>query len=247
MKKKYELTQTTKDFVHLAQKITLYQIRALKSFENIKKGELGGWIESEENLSQEGTSWVSENGKIFGHAEVYGRAKVFGDAIISGHAKVYEDAMVYDNAHVYGDALLLGYAHVHGYAKVYGNAAVVGGANVRGKTKVYGDAKICGSAMVCGDAKICGKAFIRDNAEISDSCTITVTSDYFVIGPIGSENDSTTFYKSDSGISVSCGCFYGTLEKFERKVKDRHHGTKYENQYLAAIVCAKSMLRHTYR
>ena len=235
MKKKYELTQTTKNFVHMAQEITLYQIRALKSFENIKKGELGGWVESEENLSQEGTSWVSENGKIFGHAEVYGRAKVFGDAIISGHAKVYEDAMVYDNA------------HVHGYAKVYGNAAVVGGANVRGKTKVYGDAKICGSAMVCGDAKICGKAFIRDNAEISDSCTITVTSDYFVIGPIGSENDSTTFYKSDSGISVSCGCFYGTLEKFERKVKDRHHGTKYENQYLAAIVCAKSMLRHTYR
>ncbi len=235
MEKKYELTKTTKNFVHMAQEITLYQIRALKSFENIKKGELGGWVESEENLSQEGTSWVSENGKIFGHAEVYGRAKVFGDAIISGHAKVYEDAMVYDNAHVYGDALLLGYAHVHGYAKVYGNAAVVGGANVRGKTKVY------------GDAKICGKAFIRDNAEISDSCTITVTSDYFVIGPIGSENDSTTFYKSDSGISVSCGCFYGTLEKFERKVKDRHHGTKYENQYLAAIVCAKSMLRHTYR
>ena len=124
MEKKYELTQTTKNFVHMAQEITLYQIRALKSFENIKKGELGGWVESEENLSQEGTSWVSENGKIFGHAEVYGRAKVFGDAIISGHAKVYEDAMVYDNAHVYGDALLLGYAHVHGYAKVYGNAAV---------------------------------------------------------------------------------------------------------------------------
>ena len=65
---------------------------------------------------------------------------------------------------------------------------MVGGANVHGKTKVYGDAKICGRAMVCGDVKICGKALLCNNAEISGSCTITDTSDYFVIAPIGSEN-----------------------------------------------------------
>ena len=32
--------------------ITLYQIEALKDFSNIKKGDLGGWIQKPSNLSQ---------------------------------------------------------------------------------------------------------------------------------------------------------------------------------------------------
>ena len=36
----------------------LYRIKALKDFNNVKEGELGGYIESEQNLSQEGNAWV---------------------------------------------------------------------------------------------------------------------------------------------------------------------------------------------
>lgn len=56
---------------------TLYRIRALKDFGNVKTGDIGGYIEKEENLSQEGTCWV------YGNAWVYDNAKVYGDAKIS--------------------------------------------------------------------------------------------------------------------------------------------------------------------
>ncbi len=37
---------------------TLYQIQATASFGNVDKGDLGGYVEKENNLSQNGNAWV---------------------------------------------------------------------------------------------------------------------------------------------------------------------------------------------
>jgi len=59
------------------------RIKALKDFSNVKRGDLGGWLEREDSLSQYGKAWV------FGDARVSGDAEVFGDAKVSGDAEVY--------------------------------------------------------------------------------------------------------------------------------------------------------------
>ena len=84
--KKFELTTNTK--IHFGKK--LFQIKALINFGNVKAGELGGYVEKEENISHEGNAWVSDNAKVYGDAWVsddawvYGNAKVSGDAWVSG-------------------------------------------------------------------------------------------------------------------------------------------------------------------
>lgn len=55
---------------------TLYRIRALKDFGDVKAGDIGGYIEKEENLSQEGTCWIYDNAWVRGNAKVYGNAKI---------------------------------------------------------------------------------------------------------------------------------------------------------------------------
>ena len=64
--KKFELTTNTKMF--LGKK--LFQIKALISFGDVKAGELGGYIEKEENLSQTGDAWVFDNARVSGDAWV---------------------------------------------------------------------------------------------------------------------------------------------------------------------------------
>jgi len=81
--KKYELTNETISF----ENRKLFRIRALKDFGNVKAGDLGGYVESENNLSQEDNCWIYEN------ARVYGNAEVSNDDIVSGNARVYDDAM----------------------------------------------------------------------------------------------------------------------------------------------------------
>ena len=55
---KYELTGTFK-INFFGKKV--FQIKALISFGNVKAGDLGGYIEKEDNLSHKGNAWVSGN------------------------------------------------------------------------------------------------------------------------------------------------------------------------------------------
>lgn len=68
--KKYEFTGETK----VIAGVTLKRIRALISFGFIVKGEIGGFIESEKNLSHDGNAWVSDNARVTDNAEVTGNA-----------------------------------------------------------------------------------------------------------------------------------------------------------------------------
>lgn len=52
---------------------TLYRIRALRDFGNVRAGDVGGYIECERNLSQDG------NARVYGDAWVYGDARVYGN------------------------------------------------------------------------------------------------------------------------------------------------------------------------
>ena len=63
--------------------IKLYQIKALTSFGKIKAGEVGGYIEKESNLSQEGHCWVGKNAKILGNVFVTNNAVVMTGTISS--------------------------------------------------------------------------------------------------------------------------------------------------------------------
>lgn len=78
--KKYEFTGETKTVPLLFENVTLHRIQAITSFENVVAGELGGWIEKEENLSQGGNAWVGGNAQVSGNAQVRGNARVGGDA-----------------------------------------------------------------------------------------------------------------------------------------------------------------------
>jgi len=106
---KYKLTKNKKTI----GEITLYQIEALKDFSDIKKGDLGGWIEKESNLSQQGDCWVSCRARVYDNAIVSDNAWVFGNAQVSGCAWVSGNARVFGNARVSGNAWVSGSAIIN--------------------------------------------------------------------------------------------------------------------------------------
>ena len=106
---KFKLTNETKVLFGKTlsfSSITLFRIEATASFGNVEKGEKGGWIEKEDNLSQYGNAWVYGNARVSGDARVSGNAEVSGSAEVSGNAWVYGNAWVSGDARVYGDAKL---------------------------------------------------------------------------------------------------------------------------------------------
>lgn len=99
--KKYELTDETKT---LFNGTVMHRIRALRNFKlayggEVSTGDLGGWVEKEDNLSQTGTAWIYGNAAVYGEARVHGVSQVYGYAKIGGDAYVKGpfDYAVFDN------------------------------------------------------------------------------------------------------------------------------------------------------
>lgn len=133
MDRKYELLKD--DCINYKGR-TLYRIIALRDFSNVKAGDVGGYVQSEDNLSHKGDCWVYYNAKVF------------------NNAKIHDNARIYGNAQIYGDAEVFGYAHIFGNAKIYDEAGIFDNATVFENARVCNNARIKCNARVYGDAKI---------------------------------------------------------------------------------------------
>ena len=222
--KKYKLTDET---IEVKGK-TLYRIEALKDFGEIKKGDKGGFIESENNLAHEGDAWVSDdacvydNARVSGNAHIYGEAWVYGSACVSDNARVFGKCQVYGGAFVYDGACVYGYTHVCGFARVFDNARVHGNACVYGDALVFDNARVYGNAHLFANVRLYGYTCVCGDAEISNK------SDYIVFKNWWSSGRYFTWTRSNNMWSV--GCFYGTGEELIKKAyKDSElSGRQYE-------------------
>ena len=205
--KKYELIEDTKtievdNVIHV-----LHRIRATRDFTlaidmEVHVGDLGGWIEHEDNLSHDNSAWVLDESLVFGEARVFddavvclgarvfGEAEVFNEAQVCGKVEIYDNARIYDKAKVFDNAKVYGFAQVHDEAivsqsaKVYGKAEVFGNAFVGddaqvsdsawiyGMARVYGESHVCGTAWVHDVAKVYGKAHVEDSAWVNGHAEI---------------------------------------------------------------------------
>ena len=78
----------TDEFITIERGIKLFRIKCTKKIPGVSIGDLGGFVESYENLSDE--AWVYDKAKVYGNARVYGDAKVYGKTKVSGNTEVYE-------------------------------------------------------------------------------------------------------------------------------------------------------------
>jgi hypothetical protein len=113
--KKFELTA---EYVTNIFGKKLFRIKALVEFGNVKEGDLGGFVEKESNIDDDGNAWIAGNAQVFGNAKISGNAQVYGNAKVFGNAWVYGNAWISGNAQVYGNACVaenLDYAIVGGF------------------------------------------------------------------------------------------------------------------------------------
>ena len=232
--KKYELTTETLQFAGR----TLHRIKAVKDFGSIQAGEFGGFIEKEENLSQDDNAWIYvkamafDNANVFGNAKILGNAKVYDNANVFGNAKILGNAEILGNANVFGNAEILGNAKVYDNAMVYGNADILGNAKISCNAKVYGYAKVYDNANIDDYAEVYGRVVIKGDAKVHDA------TDYIVFKNFWSSGRYFTWTRSNNKWSV--GCFYGTGEELIKKAYNdsEKSGREYERvvRYVESIL-----------
>lgn len=111
--KKYELVETEQR--PLGPNIRLFRIRALRDVGNdVKAGDMGGFIAGPINLDQEGECWVYPHAivragaRVSGNATVRDRAELFGNAAMSGNSSIGGDVQIFADIEMSGDDTLEG-------------------------------------------------------------------------------------------------------------------------------------------
>jgi len=219
MDKKYELTDSM-DY----NGVKLFRIRALRDIKGmVKAGDLGGWVESEANLSHEGDCWIFEEAKVYGKAEILHNARVCNRSEVMGNANVEDCAVVGWEAKVYGSATLKGHSVVCGCAEVFGGAVLLD------------------EVKVCGTAKVSGTAVLNSFATISGDAIVNSSDDYHCFRNTWSSRRWFTYTKSNKKWLV--GCFYGTGDELIARAysESKPKGKCYEAavKYVAAIEAVK--------
>lgn len=222
MEKKYKLTEESINYYGKK----LYRIEALKDFGDVKKGDKGGYVESEKNLSQKDDCWIYDDAKVFDDAQVYDNARVYDDAEVYGESQIFGDARVLDNA------IITDNAKICGIAQVYNDTLVDGKALITENARIYNNAQVSGNALVCGNAKVCNKTQIYGNAVVKNN------SDYIVFKNWWSSGRCFTWTRSNNMWCV--GCFYGTGEELIQKAYEdsKLSGKEYERvvNYVESIL-----------
>lgn len=179
--RKYELVDTMYSYGR-----TLHRIRALFSFNNVSEGDLGGWIESEDNLSQYGSCWV------------------YDDSVICSDARVCDGVIVEGHSLVWGSAVL------EGHVRVAGESTVEGLARVSGRTVVSGNAVITGDVVVCDDYPYL--VFKNTWSSLDGYFTYTSSNQMWKAGDFyGTGKELIARGYEDSDLSGACYESYGSL------------------------------------
>lgn len=236
MDKKYEIL---KDQAIAMNGSTIYRIKALRNFGDVKAGDIGGFIEKEENLSHEGSCWI------------------YDDAMVYHNAKVKDNATVRDHAQILHNAIVEGRARVFNNGTVFGNARIKDNASVFDYGKVHGFAIVQDNATISGDARICNESIVKDYVHVLGYINVTKgeiskNTVLFGIGEINfdvSSKDDWTFYRNpcvDSGFITTSTkidvwnyrSFSGTAEEFIDMFErvDEHHRIPGELEFVKALV-----------
>lgn len=139
--------------------VNLYRVVALKDFSvmgfDVKEGDIGGYIQSEQNLSQDDLSWITNNGKVFDSVKltdslIRGDARVFGNcniknSQIAGRATVYENAII-EGSFIGSNCIVNGHTNL---SKVFMyNSSQITGTSIVTDSELHDGCRISGESVV---------------------------------------------------------------------------------------------------
>ena len=161
---KYEIT----DIAH-GQYPFLHRIRALRDIGNeVKAGDLGGFVESEANLSyeQRDDAWIFNDAVVAGEAVADKGAQLRGNAIACGCAYVSDGSVMSGHSRAEDDAYLHGATMLEN-ATASGNATILRDSRSGGAPVLSGQCRIYGT--VRGDIRVGGKAVLFSNQSVENA------------------------------------------------------------------------------
>ena len=117
--KKYEILMDEENTIEWKGH-TLHRIRALRDFNDVREGDIGGYVENENNLSHKGNCWIYDDAKamddsrIYDNSTMYDNSEIHDNSVMYDNSTMYDYSIMYDNSEMYNNSTLKNKARLYG-------------------------------------------------------------------------------------------------------------------------------------
>lgn len=178
-----------------------FSIRALRDISyRVKKGQMGGKVDSEKNLSQFGECWidmgcssrggalVTDNAVISGAIDVSGRAIISDNSYVDGCGRIGDSVIIGGKAKLSGDLHLHGNIFIADAVNLSGRITINGNPIIRGNISLRGTVEIGDNVKMVGDYDLYGEFVLKGQEELTAppfyfhaGYPVTITQKYLCI------------------------------------------------------------------
>ncbi len=180
--KKFSLTPVKKG------KLQLFRITALIDGPHFKKGQKGGLIQHEHNLSQEGNSWIGDGCQVIGKCEILDSSVVLGKSKLRGKVILKKGAVVTGKCLISGNILISG-STIQDEVNIQstnliisGNSKIVGPVTLKKVTGVLKNKSSISSSLISGSKVSIDYGAIGFCSEIIDTSIKIEKSGLYMTG-----------------------------------------------------------------
>ena len=118
---KYEILIDEENTIEFEGRI-LHRIRALKNFGDVKTGDIGGYVESKWNLSQEGNCWIYDNAKCVDNSQMYGNSQMYDNSQMYGNSQMYDNSRMYDRSCMFDNSKMYDNSRMYDNTMMFDNS-----------------------------------------------------------------------------------------------------------------------------
>lgn len=158
----------------------LHRIRALRDIgDKVKAGDIGGFVESERNLSFEpgDDSWIFDDAICAGEGCVEKGSRLFGSAVVCGRACLTRGAAMSAHSRAEDDAYIQG-ADLCGHARASGKSRVLASPDGAARPILSEDCAVYGTVQ--GDVHVMGSTVIMSGETVRNE-----TADTLILNEVG--------------------------------------------------------------
>ena len=144
--KKYEMLMDEENTIEWKGH-TLHRIRALRDFGDIRKGDIGGFVENENNLSHKGNCWIYDDAKAMDNSIMYDNSRICDKSELHDDSRMYNYTRMYDYSELHNNSIMNDDSEMHDISKMYGNSIMYDYSEMYGDSELNNKAKLYGKLI----------------------------------------------------------------------------------------------------
>ena len=194
--KKYEILMDEENTIECEGHI-LHRIKALRDFNDVREGDIGGYVENENNLSHKGSCWIYDEAKAMDNSRMYDNSIICDYSTMYDNSRMYDNSIMHDNSIMFNNSIMCDDSEMHDDSELHGNSAMYN------NSIMFDNSSMHDNSIMYDNSEMYGDSTLKNNSRLYGKLVSSVDDFIEIQNPQGR---LVTCVKKSNKILYNVGC-----------------------------------------